>query len=239
MRVLTYNIHKCIGGVDRRYDPHRVARTIAHYDPDILLLQEVDDGVPRSRGDRQVDWLGDELGYAHRAFQANVQLKQGSYGNAILSRHAIESIEHVDLTIPLKKRRQALVVRIDVRVEGHSHRWVVANVHLGLAGFERSVQVRRLLQNGTLQSTRKSTPTIIGGDFNDGRGALGPKLLAPLGYQSVVGNGRTFPAIYPVRTLDRIFYRGNVTLDLAFGGHTKLARHASDHLPVIADFQMP
>ena len=46
----------------RRYRPGRIIETLARYDPDVVLLQEVDDGVPRSRRDRQVDLLGDALG---------------------------------------------------------------------------------------------------------------------------------------------------------------------------------
>ena len=61
-RLLTYNIHKGIGGIDRRYRPERVVEAIAHCQPDIVLLQEVDDGVPRSSHHRQVDLLGDALG---------------------------------------------------------------------------------------------------------------------------------------------------------------------------------
>ena len=56
-RLMTYNIHKGIGGVDRRYRPDRIIETIAHCSPDIVLLQEVDDGVPRSRYHKQVDLL--------------------------------------------------------------------------------------------------------------------------------------------------------------------------------------
>ena len=85
-RLMTYNIHKGIGGVDRRYRPERIIEVVEHCQPDILLLQEVDDGVPRSRLDRQVDTLGEALGYAHRAYQHNVSLRRGFYGNAILSR---------------------------------------------------------------------------------------------------------------------------------------------------------
>jgi len=29
LRVLSYNIHKCIGGLDRRYRPERIVETIA------------------------------------------------------------------------------------------------------------------------------------------------------------------------------------------------------------------
>ena len=39
-RIITYNIHKGIGGVDRRYRLQRIIETIAHYRPDIALLRE-------------------------------------------------------------------------------------------------------------------------------------------------------------------------------------------------------
>ncbi len=48
-RILTYNIHKGIGGVDRRYRLDRTIAAIRHVVPDIIMLQEVDEGVPRSR----------------------------------------------------------------------------------------------------------------------------------------------------------------------------------------------
>ena len=103
IRVASYNIHKCIGGVDRRYRPERIIEVLAHYSPDVVLLQEVDDGVPRSRRERQIDLLAKTLGYDHVAFQANVTLREGVYGDGILSRFAIREAHDVDLTIPLKK----------------------------------------------------------------------------------------------------------------------------------------
>jgi endonuclease/exonuclease/phosphatase family metal-dependent hydrolase len=48
LRVLSYNIHRAIG-VDRRFRPERIARILEAHDPDVVLLQEVDEGVPRSR----------------------------------------------------------------------------------------------------------------------------------------------------------------------------------------------
>lgn len=108
-RIITYNIHKGIGGLDRRYRLERIIETIAHYTPDIVLLQEVDDGVPRSRHDRQAEVLADSLGFRHFAYQRNVHLKKGHYGNAVLSRYPLHQTGHVDLSVPMKKRRRALV----------------------------------------------------------------------------------------------------------------------------------
>ena len=55
LTFLSYNVHKCIGGLDRRYMPERVTETIAHFAPDFVLLQEVDEGAKRSLFHRQVD----------------------------------------------------------------------------------------------------------------------------------------------------------------------------------------
>jgi endonuclease/exonuclease/phosphatase family metal-dependent hydrolase len=216
--------------------PERVAETIAHYNPDLALLQEVDDGVPRSRRHRQVDWFAEQLGYAYHAFQSNVKLREGSYGNAMLSRFPLDELTHVDLTIPMKKRRQALIARLHLRDGEHMRSVVVANVHLGLAGFERAMQIRRLLGHHCINHLRHATPTIIGGDFNDVWRRLGRQLLEPIGFRCALGKTNTFPAAYPVRALDRVFFRGDLALESSFAGHVQVARRASDHLPVVVDF---
>ena len=53
LTVATYNIHKGIGGRDRRYRLERVVEVIAAEQPDVILLQEVDRHVRRSRFDDQ------------------------------------------------------------------------------------------------------------------------------------------------------------------------------------------
>jgi endonuclease/exonuclease/phosphatase family metal-dependent hydrolase len=238
LRLITYNIHKGIGGMDRRYRPERIVETLARYEPDVLLLQEVDDGVPRSRGDRQVDLLGDALGLRHRAFQPNVELRTGVYGNALLSRFPLADVEHVDLTVPLKKRRRALLAHCRVPVNGHTRRLLISNVHLGLAGFERKIQLRRLLNSGTVAHTHHHTPAIAAGDFNDVYGTLGKRLLEPAGFEVAGRYVRTFPAALPLRSLDRIYYRGDLRLVRCFASHTAVAKQASDHLPMIAEFEV-
>jgi len=238
LRLMTYNIHKGIGGIDRRYQLQRIIDTVGHYNPDVVFLQEVDEGVPRSSHDRQVDSIGDATGLDHRAFQANVKLTHGHYGNAILSRFPLRQTWDVDLTIPLKKRRQALVAKAHVEVDGHDRVLLLSNVHLGLAGFERGIQLKRLMACPPVHNTRQDTPALIAGDFNDVWGSLGKRFLMPFGFQNASGQSRTFPAIRPLRSLDSIYFRGGITLQSTFVGHTALARQASDHLPLIADFKI-
>lgn len=238
-RLLTYNIHKGIGGVDRRYRPERIIEAIAHCQPDIVLLQEVDDGVPRSNGHRQVDVLGDELQLPHRAFQRNVKLREGHYGNAILSRFPLHDVHDLNLTVPLKKSRRALLAHCRMQVGGHQRTLLIVNTHLGLAGFERRIQARRILQSELLQRTHHQTPVIAAGDFNDVWSMLGRSCFEPAGFRSAVGSIKTFPAFLPLRPLDRIFFRGRIELHHSFASHTAVARQASDHLPLVADFQLP
>jgi endonuclease/exonuclease/phosphatase family metal-dependent hydrolase len=147
-------------------------------------------------------------------------------------------VNHVDLTVPLKKRRRALVAHCRVEHEGHTRRMLLMNVHLGLAGYERLIQLRRLLATDILAHTHRHTPVLIGGDFNDVFGVLGRRALEPHGFLPAVHNQKTFPAAMPLRALDRVFYRGDVSLDHAFAAHSEIARRASDHLPLIVDFDL-
>jgi endonuclease/exonuclease/phosphatase family metal-dependent hydrolase len=229
-------MHKGIGGVDRRYRLDRIVESIGHCQPDIVLLQEVDDGVPRSRHQRQVDVLADALGMAHRAYQRNVALQEGHYGNAIISRFPLYDVRHLEMSIPLKKRRRALAVHCRLTFDGHTRTLLVFNFHLGLAGFERSMQLRRFLASDVLKHVHRATPVIAAGDFNDLWGTLGRRLLDPAGFQPASHAIKTFPAFMPLRPLDRIYFRGALRLDHSFASHTVIARQASDHLPMVAEF---
>jgi len=236
LRLMTYNIHKGIGGLDRRYDLQRIIDVIQHYHPDIVFLQEVDEGVRRSKHDRQIELLAEALELEHFLYQNNVPVKDGHYGNAILSRFPLSERLDLDLKVSIKKNRRALIVRTEVPVQGGNHGMLLCNAHLGLSGFERSVQIKRILSLDALKSI--PNPVIVGGDFNDVWAEHGRKLMFPLGFQCAVCNAKTFPAALPVRSLDAIYYRGDVHLVDSFAGRNKLARQASDHLPVIADFNI-
>ena len=237
IRILTWNIHKGIGGVDRRYDLGRTIVTIRHYQPDIAFLQEVDHGVPRSKFDRQAELLSASLELEHQAFQSNVRLKRGSYGNAILSRFPFQSDWNVSLKVPLKKNRRAIVAKLQIPLADGHRTLIVGNTHLGLAGYERKQQLRMLLAADPLCHAHHDTPIILGGDMNDVYHSLDANLFRS-GFHSATRNAKTFPAFMPVRGLDRLYYRGAVQLDHAFVGQLALAREASDHLPVVADFEL-
>ncbi len=241
LRVLSYNIHKCIGGIDRRYRPERVRETIAHYEPDIVMLQEVDKGAKRSRIDTQVDLLGDLLDLRHRSYFPNVKVRGGGeYGNAILSRFAFTMEQNIDLTVPPKKRRSVLHARFRVRLNGNrkTRTLHVYNMHLGLSGIERKVQLRKFLDSHPFNGFHADTPVLVAGDLNDVWGTLGRKLFAPAGFRGMERPLRTFPAYAPVRALDGIYVRGRLELRKVFSSKLDIAKRASDHLPLIAELEI-
>ena len=259
LRALTYNVHKCIGGIDRRYDPERVAEVIAHYAPDLVLLQEVAQNSAVFRNERQVERLGDMLGLRHRTFYVNVRFKGGvEYGNAILSRFPLTETSNESLKIPGKKARSVLHARFRVRIEPgrraqhgshqgaaaralrastHARTLHVFNMHLGLSGLERKIQLRRFLAARPFAGLDQRTPILVGGDLNDVWGSLG-RVLAPAGFRGAPHPTPTYPAFAPVRALDSIYVRGALELHGVQRARLALARQASDHLPLIADLEI-
>ena len=245
LRVLTYNIHRAIG-VDRRFRPDRIVEILEHHDADIVLLQEVDEGVPRSRELNLGRELAEALGYEHYAVGHNVHLRKGRYGNATLSRYPITRERNIDLTIEAKKRRGCQHTSLQIQAHGDApvHDLDVFNLHLGLSARERERQIGRLLRSKEVSDLDPYNPVLIGGDFNDWRSRLRPILVEGFRFRAATdlrgGNGaiRTYPSFSPQGALDRLYYRGGLQLETVRRCRMRLSRIASDHLPVIADFQL-
>ncbi|MEM7201957.1 MAG: endonuclease/exonuclease/phosphatase family protein [Planctomycetota bacterium] len=231
--VVSYNIHKCVGGIDRRYNPDRVCETIAHYQPDIALLQEVAQGK-RFRGDVQVDRLAETLGFRHRVSWINVRRKSGDYGNAVLSRFPVIDHENINITVGPNIKRSVLHARLKVTSpQSHSRVLHVFNLHLGLSELERRIQLNRFVACKPFAGLPHRAPIFVGGDFNDLWGRLRTK-LEPFGFRAMKRPIRTFPAFAPLRPLDSIYVRGDLELESVQSSRLQVARQASDHLPLIA-----
>src|SRR5438132_8206514 len=100
VRVATYNIHTCIG-VDRRYDPGRIATVLRVIDADIACLQEVDARRGSDRPHDQWAYLGEVTGRRVIA-GTGIRERLGRFGNAILTGFPV-----------LRARAIALAVSVD------------------------------------------------------------------------------------------------------------------------------
>lgn len=244
LRVLSYNIHRCIG-VDRRFRPERVVAVLRHYEADVVLLQEVDEGVPRSRELNLAREIAGAAGYPFFALGHNVSLRKGWYGNATLSRFPIRRERNIDLTVGRRKRRGCQHTTLELpppRAEGDPRRLDVFNLHLGLSARERDVQLGLLVESEELSKLGDGDACLVGGDFNDWRSLLAPTFTGELGFRSATelkrGVMRTYPSFSPRGGLDRLYFRGGLRLRAAWTCRLQVSRVASDHLPIVADFDL-
>lgn len=224
--VATYNIHTCVG-VDRRYDPARIATVLRELNADILGLQEVD---ARHRQGGNVDqWAYFASATGMRVISGvNAHDHRGRFGNAILTRFPVLAVRQIDLSIRGCEPRGA--IDADLLVHGRVIR--VIATHLGLRASERRYQVQRLLE-AFLGGEDGRDGILIMGDLNEWRGRRAgiSTLDRQLGRAPAP---RTFPSWMPILRLDRIYAGGAVMLGGTRVHRSPLARLASDHLPLKA-----
>ncbi len=112
---------------------------------------------------------------------------------------------------------------------------------MGLYGFEPRAQIKRLVDEIS-ERVPGNEPLLIAGDFNDWTAhwhrALSSQLDVREAYHTVHGRlPRTFPAVAPLLTMDRIYCRG---FDLLYADclNGKPWNTLSDHCALYADFQL-
>ncbi len=236
MRLVTYNIHKGIGGRDRRYRLDRILDVLLSLEADIVCLQEVTHDLPRTSRHDQSRLISTEFPDFEVAFQQNVHWKIGGYGNLLLSRWPIHEQHRISLRFGSKKPRG-----VQLAVLSTPHGLLrITNWHLGLSERERQWQVAKLLNRSTFRTT-SALPTLIVGDFNDWRNTLGHGQLHSQEFVQITAppaRYRTFPATLPVMSLDKVFHNEAIIVESVKIPKTRLTRQASDHLPVVVNFHI-
>jgi endonuclease/exonuclease/phosphatase family metal-dependent hydrolase len=237
MRLLTYNVHQSVGGLDRRYRPERVLDVIAAEQPDLVCLQEVEArGRGRHDGDRP-ERIARRLGAADWAYQPDVSCRRGGCGNLVLSRWPFRQREHLSLSLGRRLPRGAQLVVVATPAGPLR----LVNWHLGLREKERRWQAARLLEHDALRRPDE-LPTLVAGDCNDWRNSLERLFFAVRDFVQAtapVRRFRSFPAFMALTAIDKVFYRGSLLLRGARVVRSPLARRASDHLPLVVDFDLP
>lgn len=241
MRLVTYNVHRCVG-VDRRLDVDRIAGVIAELEPDIVCLQELDVRRARTGGVDQARAIADRLSMAVR-FHAAMKVEAEEYGDAILTRHP-ETLMRVGALptvrgVPGLEPRGALWVRVNV--EGVDIN--VLTTHLGLVPREQRLQAAALAGKDWLGHPDCTGPTILAGDFN------ATSITRP--YQTLARNHadcqrqlglrptlKTFPSGFPAIRIDHVFVSPEIRVTGVRAPFSPLSRMASDHLPLVVDFEI-
>jgi endonuclease/exonuclease/phosphatase family metal-dependent hydrolase len=241
-RILTYNVHRCVGA-DKRLDVERVADTIAAQAPDIVALQELDVGRMRTGNVDQAHEIAEDLKMSFH-FHPAMAVEEELYGDAILTCYPERLVQAAPLPAygrtSFIEPRGALWVAVDIG-EGQ---WVqIINTHLGLIPREQQAQARALAGPSWVQHPLCKGPKILLGDFNATAASQVYRLLtrelsdarqlAPPPRQPT----STFPSAMPVLRIDHVFVSRDIAVTSAFAPYDSLTRLASDHLPLVIDFE--
>jgi endonuclease/exonuclease/phosphatase family metal-dependent hydrolase len=227
--IATYNVHSCVGR-DGRHEPARVAAVIRELRADVVALQEVD---ARHRAGLYLDqwkYLAETLGC--RCIPGiSLKTHRNTFGNALLTWHPVRDVRLHDISVASREPRG--VIDADVMVQGHLLR--VIATHLGLRMRERRRQIARLVE---VLASHPGGPipvaaTILLGDLNEWRPVANSVGRLMHRFHPAPAPA-SFPARYPVLALDRILAGGGLRPTSVTTHSSRLARMASDHLPVRA-----
>ncbi len=227
MRLVTFNILHGRSTRDGLVDLDRLAATVRTLNPDILALQEVDRGQPRSHLADLTALAAEAMGAVAYRFAAVLSGTPGAtwmaateddipgtpaYGISLLSRYPARTwratrLPRIPFRFPLYLPGPRKIIAVDDepramligQLDTPAGPLSVANTHLSYVPGWGQWQLVQALRD----LARVNPPVALTGDLNM-RNPL-PALLA--GYRSLARHP-TFPADVPNRQLDHILLRG-------------------------------
>jgi endonuclease/exonuclease/phosphatase family metal-dependent hydrolase len=241
LRIMTYNVHRCVG-VDGRLDVGRVAAVIAQQRPHIVALQELDVCRQRTGAVDQAHAIANRLGMSFH-FHAAMQVQEERYGDAILTAFPLTLIKAAPLpgssSIRALEPRGALWLELEIQ----GRRLQVLNTHLGLVPHEQRSQAAALTGADWIGGAARRDPLIMLGDFNATPYASAYRTLARSlkDARAQCPGARasaTFPSRLPMLAIDHVFVSPGVRISHVEAVRAPLARSASDHLPLVVDFTL-
>jgi len=245
LRLCSYNIHKGICAANSRAILPQLRHSIRTVNADMMFLQEVvgekqlaDLSSKKVSGAAveypQFEFLADEV-WPHYAYGRNALYQTGHHGNAILSKYPFDEWDNTDVSHWRFSQRGILLGKLEIGL-------YVICTHFGLFGRERKRQLVQLLDL-VAERVPDAAPLIIAGDFNDWSGSLDRQIRHRIGVQDVYREAygrraKTFPAKFPVFSMDRIYYRNMELIDAEVLSGMPW-QQLSDHCALYAEFSIP
>ena len=195
IRILAYNIRHG-EGTDGHLNLARVAEVIRAARPDLVALQEVDQGTKRAGDVDQLDELATLLDM-HGEFGVAMGFEKGRYGVGVLSRWPLKAPRNWRLpSSGHREPRTALTVLVRAGEGGPLLQFTSTHFDQSRESLDQMLQARFL--NHVLASV-DSPPSVLAGDFNARPGTevmavLDARWINPLAAQAteeyVSRNGR-------------------------------------------------
>ena len=243
IRVMTWNIHHG-EGTDGIIDIDRIAKLIVDEKIDVVALQEIDRGVPRSKKIDIITALADKTDRTY-AFGKTIDYQGGDYGNGFLTRFPILEERNI-LYKETYGREQRAVLLLVLDYKGQE--FVVANTHLD-SRSDDSARITAVRELKPLLARFASRPMLLFGDMNDQPDSKVVGEISEMMNDSWTevgkGNGLTYPSASPRKRIDYIFNLKKQTTDsistlvrLLPVSARVVQSTASDHLPTIVEFTL-
>jgi endonuclease/exonuclease/phosphatase family metal-dependent hydrolase len=228
IRVITYNIHHG-EGTDGKIDLERIAKLLMAERPDIVALNEVDQGVQRTHGIDTPAEMARLTGMT-AVFEKNIDYQGGKYGNAILTRLPVRRHENHKLPSDYKgEQRGVLEVELGDADEKEPLLFFATHLDYRASDHERMASVPRIEE---IVAGRKN-PAIIAGDLN---AQPDSRVLAEFVKHWRITTDKplpSFPSDNPNRQIDFILVRPAERWKVV---ETRVVEEkvASDHRPLLA-----
>ncbi|MCL4203504.1 MAG: endonuclease/exonuclease/phosphatase family protein [Pirellulaceae bacterium] len=203
LRVLSYNIHHG-EGTDRKLDLPRIAGVIRSVKPDLVALQEVDQGTQRTNQVEQAAELARLTGL-NVVFGGNIRYQGGDYGNAVLSAMPIQ--RHKNHLLPqLDDGEQRGVLQVEIELPDQFGRLLLLATHLDYRADDRERIASAKVIN-QLASDGKDQPAVLAGDLNDVPDSRTLQELETVWTRANQKPLPTIPVDQPSRQIDFILFR--------------------------------
>lgn len=237
LRIMSFNIKN---GEIAGHDLAKLTAPLLPSNPDVLALQEVDEGTKRSLGLKEAQEIAKHMNMPYSFFGKNFDYDGGAYGVAIVSKlpltnaHVVRLDDHTTRGNGIEPR-----IAVSADITWGKKSITVVSVHASLVAGERAGNAARILND----LGAKAATAIVMGDMNENPGEAIGDAMTGAGFVDAFHEkhptslGFTIPASpFPTRRID-FLYKGS-----AYGPTVHAwvpAVTTSDHRPVAAVVTLP
>lgn len=218
------------------------AKTLKKYEPNIIMLQEMDLFTERVNQIDELNIFRQITNLKYSSYGSNITFRNGWYGNAILSEFPIISSENYISSNCSKETKGVLHSKIEIG----NKQIDIYNTHFPVIPEERIKFAQEITY--LMKRIENTDNVVLAGDFNLGiiplSGEHNYKIQEQEQYQEmeelkkyfneIVFNELTYEVGNPIGAIDKVMYKGNLKLISI----EKLNDKISDHYPILVKFEI-
>ena len=232
MKIMSFNTQSCTNFITKKIDFQFIANGIKKFDADIVGLNEMRGADPESDFVNQVEELARLAGYEYFYFSkaCDIEDDDGPFGNGVLSKYPLKTIETIGIPDPTEKTGNQLYETRAVLKVTLDNGLTVLITHFGLNSDEHINAVKTVL------NCLEKEKCVFMGDLNvePDNEVLKPIQSCLVDTATVIGKDLlSFPSDKPYKKIDYIF----VTPDVKIISADIPNIICSDHRPHLAEIE--